>query len=365
MTPGRQMVSYVGLIAAGFGFATADAALWGRLESTPGSGDFQAYYDDELNITWLADANFAKTTGYSDDYSADGSLPWAVANAWAAGLTIQGVSGWRLPAAGPVNGVAHNYNYAVNGTTDTGFNISAWRSVYSGSKANEMAHLFYNTLGNEGFRNLVGEVLYKGTSFIGGPFENVHSDYYWTVTESGVDPDSAAAFSFGGEQSWGSKNFYFRAWPVRTGDVEIGSDADGDGITDSQDNCPNTPNGPLLPDPEGGADQQDDDGDGIGNACDLLIATNSLPSATAGKSYSQQIIAVRGQSPYSWIIIGGSLPVGLSLSSTGVLSGNVQSTFTAFFTVQVMDATSDTAAQALSISVTLPGCYSCHAEITN
>ena len=137
-------------------------------------------------------------------------------------------------------------------------------------------------------------------------------------------------------------------------------DTDVDGIPDSTDNCPGDPNGPLSPDPEGGASQQDDDGDGIGNACDLLVSTTSLPSARVGKVYSRQLLAVRGQPPYTWAQIDGRLPPGTSLSADGVLSGEVQSTFPTFFTVQVTDVNGDTAMQPLSISVTLPNCVNCH-----
>jgi glucose/arabinose dehydrogenase len=139
-----------------------------------------------------------------------------------------------------------------------------------------------------------------------------------------------------------------------------GLDSDGDGVDDDFDNCKFVPNGPLIPDPQGGADQQDSNGDGVGDACDLLVSTTSLPSARAGKQYSQTLAAVRGQPPYTWTLLDGSLPVGLTLIND-VISGNVQSTFLTFFTVQVIDATGDTATQALSISVTLPRCYSCHA----
>lgn len=50
-------------------------------------------YDTDLNITWLADANYAKTSGYD----ADGLMTWAAANAWAQNLTYGGYTDWRLP----------------------------------------------------------------------------------------------------------------------------------------------------------------------------------------------------------------------------------------------------------------------------
>ena len=69
------------LLLAGMGLAsTAKAALVERLGG-------QAVYDTDLNITWLADAN------------ANHGMTWDQANAWAAGLNVGGVTGWRLPTA--------------------------------------------------------------------------------------------------------------------------------------------------------------------------------------------------------------------------------------------------------------------------
>ena len=221
MTSRLQPVYIAGLLVVGIGLTdSADAALFGRLETAPGSGIYQAYYDDQLDITWLADANYAKTTGFSDDYSADGSMPWADAKNWVAGLTVEGVSGWRLPMITPVSGPALRFNYAVNGTTDNGFNISAKGTLYAGSTSNELAHLFFNTLENKAFRNLIGESAKPGWGLTNsGPFKNVYSGYYWSATESAPNSNSAGAFGFSGEQSWGSKGFYFRAWAVHDGDV--------------------------------------------------------------------------------------------------------------------------------------------------
>ena len=47
-------------------------------------------YDDVNNITWAADANLAKTSGYD----ADGLMTWANAVAWADQLTLGGYTDW-------------------------------------------------------------------------------------------------------------------------------------------------------------------------------------------------------------------------------------------------------------------------------
>lgn len=57
-------------------------------------------YDVERNITWLKDANYAKTVGRA----ADGQMTWQQAKAWVAGLTYRGISGWRLPDARGADG---------------------------------------------------------------------------------------------------------------------------------------------------------------------------------------------------------------------------------------------------------------------
>ncbi|MDH3510873.1 MAG: S8 family serine peptidase [Gammaproteobacteria bacterium] len=139
-------------------------------------------------------------------------------------------------------------------------------------------------------------------------------------------------------------------------------DTDVDGIPDSADNCPNTPNGPLTADPEGGASQQDDDGDGIGNACDFVVSTSFLPAANVGTSYFQTLTAVRGQPPYTWSLVADFLPSDLVLGANGVISGNVISGgFVANFTVQVTDDNGDTATRSLKIKAKIPNCVTCHA----
>ena len=82
------------------------------------------------------------------------------------------------------------------------------------------------------------------------------------------------------------------------------------------------------------------------------ITTASLPSGTVNVSYSTTLAASGGVTPYSWSITVGSLPAGLTLtSSTGVISGTPTTAGTSNFTVQVTDANSQTASKALSITI--------------
>lgn len=194
----------------------ANAALISRLGA-------QAYYDTVLNITWLADANYAQTSGYD----ADGLMTWADANTWAAGLTIAGVSGWSLPTTNPVNGTAFNYyGTSMNGSTDLGYNVSAPGTVYAGSTGSEMAHLFYNTLNNKGgcdpatstLNSCVVPASYGLTNT--GPFSNFQSAYYWSGTEYEANRGDAWFFGFNnGVQDETNESVNYYAWAVRPGDV--------------------------------------------------------------------------------------------------------------------------------------------------
>jgi hypothetical protein len=53
------------------------------------------FYDVERDITWLQDANYAKTVGRTPD----GQLTWNDAMAWVHALRYRGIGGWRLPSA--------------------------------------------------------------------------------------------------------------------------------------------------------------------------------------------------------------------------------------------------------------------------
>jgi hypothetical protein len=85
------------------------------------------------------------------------------------------------------------------------------------------------------------------------------------------------------------------------------------------------------------------------------INTGSLPNGTVGVAYSQTLSVTGGTSPYTWSIASGSLPAGLSFSSSGVVSGTPTSAIgPTFITFQVTDLTSATAMKSLSFTISTP-----------
>lgn len=83
----------------------------------------------------------------------------------------------------------------------------------------------------------------------------------------------------------------------------------------------------------------------------LTVSTSSLTAGTVGISYSQTLAATGGTTPFTWSKKSGSLPAGLTLSTTGVISGTPTTTGTNTFTVQVKDKVAKTATKSLSITI--------------
>jgi len=69
----------------------------------------------------------------------------------------------------------------------------------------------------------------------------------------------------------------------------------------------------------------------------LVITASSLPADRIGVAYTQTLTASGGTPPYTWTALS-SLPAGLSLSSTGVISGTPTAAGTTLFSVSVADS---------------------------
>ncbi len=176
-----------------FVFASAGAELLGRLPATAGGTDYQAYYDTQADLTWLADTNASRT-----------NMSWSDANIWAENLNISGAGSWRLP---------------VTAQPDP----NCTRQDFLGSRGSncilsEMGNLRDNVLGGQ-----IGLSLTPTHNANYDLFINVKPvGYYWTATTVSLDPDFAWAYSIdSGDQSFGQKTntTSLWAWAVHDGDV--------------------------------------------------------------------------------------------------------------------------------------------------
>lgn len=185
-------------------------------------------YDNVLDVTWLQDANYAKTSGYD----ADGMMTWTAAKTWAADLVYGGYSDWRLASNSPINGSSFNDSYAINGSTDFSYNITSPLSelayMYS---VNLNLKSFYDTTGY--IRNDFG-VFGNGTnngvdsSSFGqknvGLVSNLQNEEYWSDSETTPGSDNAWYFgTYAGYQHYNAKYLQFYAWAVSPGDVASAS----------------------------------------------------------------------------------------------------------------------------------------------
>lgn len=87
----------------------------------------------------------------------------------------------------------------------------------------------------------------------------------------------------------------------------------------------------------------------------LQITTDSLQNGTVSHTYSAQLAATGGSHSYTWTVITGSLPSGLSLSGSGLISGTpTAATNPINFTVQAIDTSTpplyDEATLSLAVS---------------
>lgn len=226
-------------LAAGLGLSlTAQATLLGR-DLDGNAATHEAYYDDALDITWLAHANYGAGSAYDDGASAtDGRMTWQSAMDWAANLNYFGLTGWRLPilAPGPVN--AGGYDFSNNGTKSngTGATGSGWGlPTDADGIGSELGWMYYHNLANLGYCTPNGGgsstscIIQAGWGLVddaGNPNDEslfgstIQPFYYWSGTE--YAPATSLAWYFGTFDSFqgsSGKGSNLYAWAVRPGDV--------------------------------------------------------------------------------------------------------------------------------------------------
>jgi hypothetical protein len=186
------------LIAASLVTGSAHAVL--QVRNLNDNGEYRAYYayyDTDLNITWLADGNV------------NGPMAWADANTWAANLSItDGVNvydNWRLPTTLQPDASCGSQSGGVS----FGYNCTG----------SEMGHLFYAELGGTAGHTILTNT---GVNFI-----NLQVGVYWSATQYVPDTVNAWNFDFnGGGQYVNGKDVSFYALAVSPGDVAAVPEAD-------------------------------------------------------------------------------------------------------------------------------------------
>ncbi|WP_200379762.1 PEP-CTERM sorting domain-containing protein [Rubrivivax gelatinosus] len=176
----------------------AQAALFDR-----GGG---MIYDTTHDITWLADMNYARTSGHiGDGVNTDGAMTWDAADSWADHLVYGGFDDWRLPTLIPS---------AEDKTCSRTF---LWAGDHC--SGGELSGLFVTDLGNkvnESVLNQTGDTAEQIANL--ALFSNVQSYAYWSGTKA-MDGIMWYFATNGGIQS----NYYqyvtFYALAVRPGDV--------------------------------------------------------------------------------------------------------------------------------------------------
>ena len=183
-----KMVAVIALVVS----SGANAALIGRLAATEGGTDYQAYYDDEANLTWLADAAVRGAT-------------WDNANSWAAGFVVDGIDGWRLPDTLQPDASCSDQN---NSLGSIGYNCTG----------SELGNMFYNVLGGSAGSSIT--TIHNANYDL---FSNIQSTGYWSATEFYWSYNNEYyGWYFGmrdGRQNSSNKASGYYAWAVQSGDV--------------------------------------------------------------------------------------------------------------------------------------------------
>lgn len=179
----------------------AQAALFDR-----GNG---MIYDSTHNITWLADLNYAQTSGYDSD----GLMTWYQAQQWATGLTFGGFSDWRLPTM-----------VAPQGCTVP---ASASSSTYV-CPQDELRGLFQTELGHQpgqAYTNSTGDtpeqIANRSLFSFPSASAGLITMNWWSGTEVQANPNMVYAYTVINGTGQGAKDVVgqVRAVAVRDGDV--------------------------------------------------------------------------------------------------------------------------------------------------
>jgi len=85
--------------------------------------------------------------------------------------------------------------------------------------------------------------------------------------------------------------------------------------------------------------------------CFLDVEPATLPDGTEGVAYTQTLTVANGTAPYTFAVISGALPPGLTLTGPGVLSGTPTAPGTYTFVIESTDANNCTGARGYTVVI--------------
>ena len=197
-------------------WAAAIVALSGAAQAALVNRGGGMIYDTTRNITWLADMNYASTSGHTGTgVNVNGTMTWSAATAWADSLVYGGFSDWRLPALNPADTTCSGNFNPVDGGFPTQF-------FGFGCTAGELSGLFITDLGNkanESVLNQAGDTVEQIANL--ALFSNVQLPVYWSGTEYAPNPAIAWVFlaDVAFQSLTGGEGNAWYAVAVRPGDV--------------------------------------------------------------------------------------------------------------------------------------------------
>jgi len=190
-------------------------------------------YDQDRNLTWVADANLFRTQYVADNSvvskistavptvaghtivvgdfaTSTGVMTWWGATAWTqwlGSIGYGGASDWRLPAT-PQPDATCGDQYDPGG----GLPLQGYGYNCTGS---DLGHLFYT----EGQLTAGQSILADPPGILDNHFANMQSSVYWSGTQFAPDPYFAWFFTDDGYQSRDDRGSQFYGWAVRPGQV--------------------------------------------------------------------------------------------------------------------------------------------------
>lgn len=296
--------------------------------AAPGGLTASAASSSAINLFWADNSSnelgfrLERKTGSAGTYALIATLPAGQTSYSDAGLQASTTYFYRIKA--------------YNNAGESGYSNQAFATTNAGSVANNSAFVSQNVpvsmqAGQTAtvsvtMRNTGTTTWFAGSYFLGS--QNPQDNTTWGLNRvsltSNIAPGADATFTFNisAPTVAGTYNFQWRM--LQSGVGSFGALSANVGVTVSSSTPPPTT---------------------------LTITTISIAPLTKNVPYSQQLSATGGAAPYTWQVTAGALPPGLTLSSTGLISGTPTTSGSFSFTVTVRDRNNATASRTYKSSL--------------